>query len=275
MIEALAKPTAIDTANLILSRSTVALVATVWASTIIFGSYILIFFAGGLVTGDAARWNQSLPELFNPDNPIATIAIGVHFLAGGIILALGPVQLFAKIRQRAPRFHHYSGRIYLTTTFLAGAGGLVFIVFEGTLGGPAMNLGFGLYGSLMIIASYKTYQHARARRIAQHRAWGMRLFSLAIGSWLYRMEYGFWFLTFGELGHSESFDGPFDIAMTFLFYLPNLLVVEALLRSRRLTASAAAKHATSALFVAVTAFIALASYEMTLRSWGPAIQSSL
>ena len=168
-----------------------ALVAAVWTSVTIFGIYILIFFAGGLATGDAARWNQSLPDLFNPDNAVATLAIGMHFLAGGIILGLGPIQLFARVREWAPRFHHWTGRLYITTTFLAGVGGLPFIAFEGTLGGLPMDLGFGLFGALMIWASIEAYRHARARRIDHHRAWGMRLFALAIGSWLYRMEYGF------------------------------------------------------------------------------------
>ena len=104
----------------------------------------------------------------------------MHFLAGGIILALGPIQLFARVREWAPRFHHWTGRLCITTTFLAGVGGLLFIALEGTLGGLPMDLGFGLYGVLMIWASIETYRHGRARRINRHRAWGMRLFSLAI-----------------------------------------------------------------------------------------------
>lgn len=103
----------------------------------------------------------------------------------------------------------------------------------------------------------------------------MRLFSLAIGSWLYRMEYGLWFLTVGELGHTATFDGSFDIAMAFLFYLPNLVVVEAFLRARREPLWPAALWAASILFVVATTFIALATYKMTVRSWGPAIQASL
>jgi hypothetical protein len=61
-----------------LNWSAVALVVAVWTSAMIFGVYILIFFAGGLFTGDVARWNQSLPDLFNPDNPVSTLSIGTR-----------------------------------------------------------------------------------------------------------------------------------------------------------------------------------------------------
>jgi hypothetical protein len=258
-----------------LNWSAVALVVAVWTSAMIFGVYILIFFAGGLVTGDAARWNQSLPDLFNPDNPVATLSIGIHFLVGGIILALGPIQLFARVREWAPRFHHWTGRLYITTTLIAAVGGLLFIALEGTLGGLPMDLGFGLFGVLMFWASIETYRHARARRIDRHRAWALRLFSLAIASWLYRMEYGFWFLTVGELGHTSTFDGPFDIAMSFLFYLPNLAVVEIFLRTRGKRLRSPSQWVAAAVFAGATTFIVLATYKMIERSWGPRILDSL
>ena len=94
-----------------------------------------------------------------------------------------------------------------------------------------MDVGFGLYGVLTAAAAVETYRHARARRLDNHRAWAMRLFALAIGSWLYRMEYG----------HLKDFSGPFDQLMAFFFYVPNLLVVEALLRAPRASLPTAAQ----------------------------------
>ena len=247
-----------------------ALLASVWASAALFGAYILVHFAGALLDGQTDRWNETLPDLFNPDNPIATLGIGAHFAAGGIILSLGPIQLIAGIRDRWPTLHRWTGRLYVLTCLMAGVGGLTFIALQGTLGGATMDIGFGLYGLLMIWASVEAYRNGRARRLDVHRAWGIRLFALAIGSWLYRMEYGFWFLTFGGLGHTDTFDGPFDWVMAFFFYLPNLLVAEAYLRAEG-APPPALRWGLSAAFVGAVAFIVLATWKMTTLLWAPAI----
>jgi len=73
-----------------LSWSARLLVAASWISGVLFGVYILLFFAGTALAGMAERWNESLPELHDPATPLAVLAIGAHFLTGGILLLLGP-----------------------------------------------------------------------------------------------------------------------------------------------------------------------------------------
>jgi hypothetical protein len=97
------------------------------------------------------------------------------------------------------------------------------------------------------------------------------LFALAIGSWLYRMDYGFWLLFTDGLGHTDTFHGPFDYFMDFWFYIPNLLVAELFIRRQKVSDRPAVKWLmASALFVA-TAFLLLATYFFTTRLWGRAI----
>ena len=123
----------------------------------------------------------------------------------------------------------------------------------------------------MFWSAIEAVRHARGKRFEQHRAWAIRLFALAIGSWLYRMDYGFWFLFTDGLGHTDTFDGPFDYFMSFFFYLPNLLVAELFIRRQQLLHSQAAKWlAVSGLYVA-TVFLVLATYFFTVRLWGAAI----
>jgi hypothetical protein len=220
--------------------------------------------------GNLEKWNQGLPRLYEADTPVATAGIGLHFLAGGIILALGCIQFVDSIRARYPAVHRWIGRVYVTAALLAGVGGLTFIVAKGTIGGTTMNVGFGIYGVLTAAAAIETYRHARARRLKVHREWAMRLFALAIGSWLYRMEYGFWFLLTDRAGHLDDFSGWFDKIMTFFFYVPNLLVVEALIRTPRAATSAVRWTATLA-FGFATAFLLLGTYFFTRYYWGPAI----
>ncbi len=83
-----------------------------------------------------------------------------------------------------------------------------------------MDVGFGLYGALMVLCTTMAYVHARSSPYERHRAWAIRLFALTIGSWLYRMEYGLWFLLFGFLGRTVDFNGWFDTIMVLFFYLP-------------------------------------------------------
>jgi hypothetical protein len=255
--------------------SGVALVATVWLSALLFGVYILAYYAGTFADGEVERWNRILPALYSPTTPVATGGLALHFAAGGVILILGCIQLIGTVRDRHPRLHHWLGRVYVSAAILAGVGGLTFIVAKGTLGGRVMDVGFALYGVLMLVAAVQAFRHARARRIEQHRAWALRLFALAIGSWLYRMDYGFWLLLTHGAGHTRDFRGPFDLAMAFFFYLPNLVVAEAFIRGRRLTTSRAMRVVAASALAGATAFLLLGTYYFTKVLWGPAILERL
>jgi hypothetical protein len=248
-----------------------ALTATCWVSAAIFGLYILAFYAAALLDGNIAQWNEGLPRLYDSDTPTATAGIGLHFAAGGIILALGCIQFVQWLRSRYPAVHRWIGRVYVTAAFVAGVGGITFIVAKGTIGGTIMDVGFSIYGMLTAAAAVETYRHARARRLDIHRAWAMRLFALAIGSWLYRMEYGFWLLLTHGVGHTKDFSGPFDKVMVFFFYVPNLLVVEALIRAPRAAMSTAARWAATAAFTSATVFLLIGTYYFTRFTWAPAI----
>ncbi|WP_375424932.1 DUF2306 domain-containing protein [uncultured Friedmanniella sp.] len=258
-----------------LRRASAALVLTVWVSLTLFGIYILAYYAGAIGRADLPAWNAVLPRLYEHATPAATLAIGLHFFAGGVILVLGCVQLITPLRERHPAVHRAFGRVYVVASGLAGIGGLGFILVKGTVGGTVMSVGFGLYGVLVILCAVQAYRHARARRIDRHRAWALRLFALALGSWLYRMDYGFWLLLVGPLGHTEDFHGRFDQVMAFFFYLPNLLVVEAFLRGRLAAASVAARRLATGVVLGATGFLLLGTYFFTVELWGPAILSSL
>ncbi|SFD30332.1 DUF2306 domain-containing protein [Spirosoma endophyticum] len=251
--------------------SSVLLVTTVWVSAALFGLYILAFYASALYEGNMDRWNQVLPRLYEQGTTTATSGIGLHFAAGGIILILGSIQLLDSVRTRYPAVHRWIGRIYVTACLVAAVGGLAFIAIKGTVGGLVMNIGFGLYGVLMFIAGIQTYRHAVAGNLDQHRIWALRLYALAIGSWLYRIEYGFWIMLTDGLGHGKSFSGPFDWLMAFFFYIPNLLVVEAYIKANSYKSSPAIRLFSSLMLLVATGFLILGTYYFTLYYWGPAI----
>jgi hypothetical protein len=248
-----------------------ALVCVVWVSAAIFGLYILAFYAGAVSDGAPDRWNQALPRLYEPHELLATIGIGAHFATGTILLLLGPIQLIGAVRERVPRLHRWTGRLYASAAFITGLGGLAFMARSGTIGGMPMNIGFGLYGALMVLAAVEAVRHARARRFVEHRAWAIRLFALAIGSWLYRMDYGIWRMLADGAGHTRAFDGPFDVVMAFFFYVPNLIVAEAFIRARQFRAGAATRLTAALLLSGATVFLAVGTYYFTAYHWGPSI----
>lgn len=259
----------------ILYWSSIALVATVWISALLFGLYIFAFYVAVLTDGDLSSWNGGLPGLYEEDKPAATMGIGLHFATGAIILILGSIQLLKGVRNRYPKVHRWIGRIYVSASILTALGGLTFIAVNGTIGGTVMDIGFTLYGLLMLLAAIETIRHAKAGRLEKHNAWAWRLYALAIGSWLYRMDYGFWFILADGAGHTRDFQGMFDQIMAFFFYIPNLIVVEVFLRARNMASSSIIKRVASILLILATLFLLIGTYFFTVHQWGPAIVGSL
>ena len=247
------------------------LAGTVWLSASLFGLYILFFYALATVSGDMARWNRVLP-MYEPGGDVGNAGIGLHFAGGGLILVLGSIQFVAALRERLPALHRWTGRLYVLGALAAAVGGLVFIAAHGTVGGVVMDVGFALYGVLMLGAAAQTARHAVARRLDVHRAWAIRLYALAIGSWLYRMDYGFWMLLTDGLGVAD-FRGPFDYFMDFAFYLPNLAVAELWLRTRQIPP--VAQVAGAVVLLAATSFVLLGTYFFALHYWVPGILVAL
>jgi len=165
--------------------------------------------------------------------------------------------------------------VYVASAAFAGIGGLIFILARGTVGGRVMDMGFGLYGVLMVLCASMALVHARARRIEQHRAWAIRLFALTVGSWLYRMEYGSWLLLTGGIGMGRGFSGWFDMVMAFFFYVPNLIVAEHFIRSYRSRRSALVDAGSAALLTMASVLVLLVTWIFADGQWGRRIASGL
>jgi hypothetical protein len=253
-------------------RMRTALAVVCWGSAAFFAVYIAVFYCGALVVDSMNDWNAVLPRLYAPGMGIATGMMGLHMAAGAALLLLGPIQFFTAREAGASGAHRWGGRVYAAAALLAGIGGLVYIARSGTVGGTPMTAGFSIYGVLMIVASVETVRHARAHRIVRHRAWAIRLFALAIGSWLYRMDYGVWLKAVHGPGHLHSFQGPFDVVMSFFFYVPNLIVAEALIRRQAVRPLSRAGGVAAVLALGVTTLVTAAvTYLFAQSYWWPHI----
>jgi Predicted membrane protein (DUF2306) len=268
---AMVSPRSVRTSRSVTPWAVGTLALALWASAALFAAYILVFYIGAVPAGTMQDWNKVLPRLYVPDALPTTIAMAAHLVLGAILLLLGPIQFIGRLRQRAPSLHRWSGRVYGVSALGAGLGGLVFVLGRGTVGGPVMSIGFGLYGVLMALAATQTMRQAWCRRLDLHRAWAIRLFALVIGSWLYRMEYGLWLKLAGGIGHPRGFDGPFDLVMDFFFFVPNLIAAEMLIRRGQSPPAPALRRAGTVTLYAAAGIVALATFLFGHFYWIPHI----
>lgn len=156
-----------------------------------------------------------------------------HMMLGALVTLLAPLQLMSSLRDRWPTLHRASGYLLVSAAMLTAGGGLVYIVVRGTIGGALMDVGFSLYGACLLVAAVMTVYHARRRERQHHRQWALRLFFLAIASWLYRVHYGVWHGITGGLASEKDFSGLFDQIQNFAFFVPYLIALEIYFRMRR------------------------------------------
>lgn len=171
--------------------------------------------------------------LFTANRSVANAAMLVHISAGIVLVALAPLQLVRAIRLRFTGFHRALGTCLIVLALITGLSGMTYIPLRGTIGGPVMSAAFFLYGVCLFAAALMLARMAVIGDRAGHWAWGLRLFWLALGSWLYRVHYTIWYLLTGGLGSEPDFSGPFDLVQNFAFFVPYLLLTQIWIVKRR------------------------------------------
>ncbi|MEM7500307.1 MAG: DUF2306 domain-containing protein [Pseudomonadota bacterium] len=193
-----------------------------------FALYAALQGVGG-IAGDLPADNRFLLA----DATASNLSIFTHMITGAAITFLAPFQLVGAVRRRWPRLHRLLGRMLVALAIPTALGGLGFIFIRGTEGGWIMDLGAFGYGACVLVSAVETFRHARAGRFALHREWALRLFVLAIASWIYRMHYVLWYLATDGLWSNEDFTGAFDLVTIFAFYIPYLALIEVYIRATR------------------------------------------
>ncbi|MEM6481389.1 MAG: DUF2306 domain-containing protein [Pseudomonadota bacterium] len=160
------------------------------------------------------------------------VSIAAHMIAGAVLTIGAPLQALPFLRRRLPVWHRRLGYLLFGLACVTGVGGLFYIVFNGTVGGLWMSFWFAIYGAALITAATATVRFAIEKDWSRHFAWATRFVILAVGSWIYRMHYGFWYATTGGLEINEDFTGLFDRVQVFAFFVPYILVAEILLRRK-------------------------------------------
>lgn len=145
-----------------------------------------------------------------------------HVLFAGLALLLSPVQLSSRIRARVPVVHRTVGRVVLPCILLGGTAGLVIAPLS--LAGLIGTTGFGALALLWITFAVAGFRAIRRGDVVHHRRWMLRAFAMTYAAVTLRL----WLVALIPL-----FDGDFLTAylfVPFLCWVPNLIVVELILR---------------------------------------------
>ncbi len=171
-----------------------------------------------------------LPGFSGPDfimqNLMARPWIFLHAGFGAAALLLGPPQFMSSVRKRAPALHRWAGRAYIVSALVSGATGL--LLAGGTVAGPIAVVGFGGAAVASLVCAVQAWRLAVARRFDEHRRWVFRSYAVIFAAVTLRL----WLPLSGiaQLDFMDSYR-----AISFLCWVPNLLLVELYLSRGRVT----------------------------------------
>lgn len=149
-------------------------------------------------------------------------------------LLIGAVQFSGKARRSTPWLHRWVGRTYATACLLGAGAGLVLAI--GSSAGPIATAGFGSLAIAWIYSTTLGWQRARTGQFASHRRWMIRSWALTLSAVTLRG-----YIAFAEMAAWPEL--PAYRAISFLCWVPNLLVAELLLRRDPSNAGAARNKA--------------------------------
>lgn len=154
-------------------------------------------------------------------NPLGVPWLVVHVAGAVTALVLGSLQFLPVLRRAGA--HRWIGRTYVLGCLVGGLGGL--ILAPGSTAGPIASAGFGSLAVLWLAVNVLGWQAAAQGRLDEHRRWMIRSWALTLAAVTLRLY----------LPMVMMLDLPFlpwYRAISFLCWVPNLLVAELYLRRR-------------------------------------------
>lgn len=184
-------------------------------------------------------------SVFQTQNPrIALHLIAWHMVFGASMNFLAPLQVYLGLTQTHKKVHRYVGVLtLLIALFGATVGTLYFSMYRDVNFGTQSHAryhvyqGGGMYGVVMFYVLFKCVQSLMRKEYVSHKEWAIRLFILAIGSWLNRVTTG-WIVVFFIGAAAVGIERPvnpeiFAYINPWSFYIVPLLIYEVYVRLKR------------------------------------------
>ncbi|HUP59934.1 MAG TPA: DUF2306 domain-containing protein [Thermoanaerobaculia bacterium] len=244
---------------------------------LMMAAYVAWFYGSTAVQGRVEAWNRILTRGYVRGDTAGNVAIVVHLIAAVILIAGGALQLIPQMRDRFPRLHRWTGRVYVVTVFAASLSGLYMTWIRGTRGDLTQHIGGSLNAALIILCAVFALRSAITRRFAAHRRWVLRLFLAVSAAWFYRVGLFFWLLL--NDGRSVGFDlqswqGPTLTFLSFANSLIPLTLLELYVRARTGGGAPGRLAMATALFV-LTVAMGIGIFGATIGMWLPIIRAGM
>ena len=182
---------------------------------------------------DLTADDQQLAANYVDRSAAVQLLFYLHIGFAGLALLLSPLQFLTRLRTRAPHVHRAVGRVVLVSIAIGGAAGLVLAPLN--LAGGVGTAGFGLLAVLWLAFAGTAWAAILRRDVTAHRRWMVRAFALTYAAVTLRLWLGV--LIAGQIGpagveEQVAFDRAY-LLVPFLSWVPNLLVAEWYLATRR------------------------------------------
>ncbi|MEM9302891.1 MAG: DUF2306 domain-containing protein [Pseudomonadota bacterium] len=236
----------------------------------LFAVYLLVAYAAPVAIGDPAALNETGPITGYVEGDL----VGNLFLLAHVLLAIvisfgGALQLVPQLRARAPAFHRWNGRIFLTIGLIGAVSGLWLTWGRGSRLSDVGALSVTLNGILIIGVAAQAWRTAMQRRFTEHRRWAVRTFLLVSGVWTFRLGLMGWLmLNQGLKGNTAKLDGPMDLAIGFGSYLLPLAIAELFFLAER-RGNSGLRRVTAAVLTAATLAMCFGIFAAWMMLWRP------
>jgi len=250
-------------------------VAMVVIGQLIFAFTVASFYGRAAVRGDLQLWNRFMTHGYIPGDRAGNLAVVIHLVSAVIINLAGAIQLIPQIRDRAPSFHRWNGRLYIVTAFTISLAGLYMMWVRGSSGDLSQHLGTTLMAALIMLCAAMALRYALARDFKTHRRWALRLYLVVSASLFIRaVLFLSLFLNRGPFGFDpNTFTGPFLTLLAFAQYLVPLAVLEIYFRAQD-RGGAPGRFAMTAGLLVLTVALGAGIFTVTLGVWLPAIKKA-
>ncbi len=161
-------------------------------------------------------------------NPLGVPWLVIHVGGAVTALLLGSFQFLPGLRKTGT--HRWVGRVYVLGCLVGGTAG--FVLSTTSSAGPIATAGFGSLAVIWIAVNLLGWKAAMDRRFDDHRRWMIRSWALTLAAVTLR-------LYLPLVGVLDLPFLPWYRAISFLAWVPNLMIAEAYLRVRPSPASAA------------------------------------
>lgn len=149
--------------------------------------------------------------------------LAAHAGFAATALLIGWAQFLSGVRRRWPAVHRWMGRVYASAVLCGGAAG--FVLALGATTGMVSTMGFGALAVVWVGCTAQGWRYALARDFAEHRRWMIRSFALTLAAVTLRL----YLPLSGALGLNMILSYR---AISFLCWVPNLMLAEVLLATR-------------------------------------------